>query len=86
MQGFNTHAARTRFAAAAMTTATNFDPIPDTGDAAAQLISLLRECGLRPLRLGEQTLLPIVQGGMGVGISARWARSRPSTCAAIIRT
>lgn len=56
-----------------MTTATHLDPIPDTGDTAdtaAQLISLLRECGLRPLRLGERTLLPIVQGGMGVGISA----------------
>lgn len=30
----------------------------------------LADSGLRPLRLGGRTLLPIVQGGMGVGISA----------------
>ncbi|SHN37905.1 nitronate monooxygenase family protein [Rhizobacter sp. OV335] len=30
----------------------------------------LARCGLAPLRLGGRSLLPIVQGGMGVGISA----------------
>jgi nitronate monooxygenase len=29
----------------------------------------LRRSGLRPLRLGGHTLLPIVQGGMGIGVS-----------------
>lgn len=29
----------------------------------------LRSSGLRPLRLGGRTLLPIVQGGMGIGVS-----------------
>jgi nitronate monooxygenase len=29
----------------------------------------LRRSGLRPLRLGDRTLLPIVQGGMGIGVS-----------------
>ena len=31
---------------------------------------MLRPGGLSPLRLGGRTLLPIVQGGMGIGISA----------------
>ena len=39
-------------------------------DIAGELMALLRSGGLAPLRLGGQTLLPIVQGGMGVGISA----------------
>jgi nitronate monooxygenase len=34
------------------------------------LHSLLDASGLEPLRLGDRTLLPIVQGGMGVGVSA----------------
>jgi nitronate monooxygenase len=34
------------------------------------LDALWRASGLRPLRLGGRTLLPVVQGGMGVGISA----------------
>ncbi|WP_162583798.1 NAD(P)H-dependent flavin oxidoreductase [Variovorax sp. PBS-H4] len=33
-------------------------------------MALLHEGGLKPLRLGGRTLLPIVQGGMGVGVSA----------------
>lgn len=37
---------------------------------APPLDSLLRAGGLAPLRLGGRTLLPIVQGGMGVGVSA----------------
>ncbi|WP_268879059.1 NAD(P)H-dependent flavin oxidoreductase [Piscinibacter terrae] len=32
--------------------------------------SLLERSGLAALRLGERTLLPIVQGGMGIGVSA----------------
>jgi nitronate monooxygenase len=37
---------------------------------AAALQALSRSSGLRPWRLGSKTLLPVVQGGMGVGISA----------------
>ena len=39
-------------------------------DSASDLMNLLRPSGLRPLHLGGQVLLPIVQGGMGVGVSA----------------
>jgi nitronate monooxygenase len=39
-------------------------------DAPAPLIESLARGGLKPLRLGGRLLLPIVQGGMGVGISA----------------
>jgi nitronate monooxygenase len=43
----------------------------DDGAAkAAALQALSRSSGLRPWRLGNKTLLPVVQGGMGVGISA----------------
>jgi len=35
-----------------------------------ELAATLMAGGLTPLRLGDATLLPIVQGGMGVGISA----------------
>jgi nitronate monooxygenase len=41
--------------------------IPATADA---LLSRCAKLGLRPLTLGRRTLLPIVQGGMGVGVSA----------------
>ena len=37
---------------------------------ASDLMGLLRRGGLSPLRLGGRTLLPVVQGGMGVGVSA----------------
>jgi nitronate monooxygenase len=37
---------------------------------AAELMKLLGAGGLAPLRLGGRTLQPIVQGGMGVGVSA----------------
>lgn len=37
---------------------------------APSLRSLLAGSGLRPLQLGGRTLLPIVQGGMGIGVSA----------------
>lgn len=39
-------------------------------DVAGGLLDLARGNGLSALRLGGQTLLPIVQGGMGVGVSA----------------
>jgi nitronate monooxygenase len=42
----------------------------DAAAAAARLQALSRESGLRPLRLGGKTLIPVVQGGMGVGVSA----------------
>ena len=35
------------------------------------LIALMTASGLRPLHLGGRTLLPVVQGGMGVGVSAQ---------------
>ena len=37
---------------------------------ASDLMTRLGATGLTPLRLGGRTLLPIVQGGMGVGVSA----------------
>jgi nitronate monooxygenase len=36
----------------------------------AGLWALLQRSGLRPLQLAGRTLLPVVQGGMGVGVSA----------------
>ena len=36
-----------------------------------ELGALLARSGLRPLKLGGRELLPIVQGGMGVGVSAK---------------
>jgi len=37
---------------------------------AAQLLGLSTRDGLRPWRLGGRDLIPVVQGGMGVGVSA----------------
>jgi nitronate monooxygenase len=45
-------------------------PSESTADIASDLMALLRDGSLAPLRLGGRTLLPIVQGGMGVGVSA----------------
>jgi len=42
----------------------------DTAHIASDLTTLLHAGGLAPLQLGGRTLLPIVQGGMGVGVSA----------------
>jgi nitronate monooxygenase len=36
----------------------------------ASLLARVADAGLRPLQLAGRTLLPIVQGGMGVGVSA----------------
>ena len=41
-----------------------------SANAAHALIALADDAGLRPLRLGGKSLLPVVQGGMGVGVSA----------------
>ncbi|VTU36135.1 putative enoyl-[acyl-carrier-protein] reductase II [Variovorax sp. PBS-H4] len=46
------------------------EPALHTSKDADRLMALLHEGGLKPLRLGGRTLLPIVQGGMGVGVSA----------------
>ena len=44
---------------------------PTTPEQAAQgLVDLARQSGLMPLRLGGKTLVPVVQGGMGIGVSA----------------
>ena len=50
---------------ASMKTSPEFWPCIDTWCANA-----LNDGGLRPLTLCERTLLPIVQGGMGIGVSA----------------
>ena len=47
-----------------MTNATDTTAMPD------DLMTLLHANGLAPLRLGRRSLLPVVQGGMGVGVSA----------------
>jgi nitronate monooxygenase len=39
-------------------------------DVAGDLLDMARRNSLSALKLGERTLLPIVQGGMGVGVSA----------------
>lgn len=41
-----------------------------TAAMAAQLAQLSLDSGLKPLQLGGTSLLPVVQGGMGVGVSA----------------
>ncbi len=43
----------------------------DAAGIAGDLMTLLAAGGLTPLRLGGRTLLPVVQGGMGVGVSAQ---------------
>ena len=58
--------------------ATPFTPLPKsasqtrnmTASPAPPWLAQLTRCGLRALQLGGRTLLPIVQGGMGVGVSA----------------
>ncbi|WP_245478922.1 NAD(P)H-dependent flavin oxidoreductase [Rubrivivax rivuli] len=42
-----------------------------SAEAADRLAGLLARSGLRPLQLAGRTLLPVVQGGMGVGVSAQ---------------
>ncbi|OYY51833.1 MAG: 2-nitropropane dioxygenase [Polaromonas sp. 24-62-144] len=44
--------------------------VVDAAMVAATLQCLSRDSGLRPLRLAGKSLIPVVQGGMGVGVSA----------------
>lgn len=44
---------------------------------------LLEEGGLNPLKIGGRTLLPIVQGGMGVGVSAHSLAGTVASCGGI---
>ena len=56
-----------------MTNATNATDAIDRNHPSAapdDLMTLLRANGLAALRLGGRSLLPVVQGGMGVGVSA----------------
>ncbi|MDO9570397.1 MAG: nitronate monooxygenase family protein [Hydrogenophaga sp.] len=43
---------------------------PTVAQRAAELLALARSDGLRTWRLGGRELIPVVQGGMGVGVSA----------------
>ena len=45
-------------------------PSPTVSAMPAQMLSLLAASGLQPMTLAGRRLLPIVQGGMGVGVSA----------------
>ncbi len=62
-----TDAVRLCLAATPMTLATDS---ADSAATAGDLMKLLQAGALAPMRLGGRTLLPIVQGGMGVGVSA----------------
>lgn len=44
---------------------------------------LLAQCGLAPLHLAGRTLLPIVQGGMGIGVSAHRLAGTVASCGAV---
>jgi nitronate monooxygenase len=44
---------------------------------------VLAQSGLAPLRLAGRTLLPIVQGGMGIGISAHRLAGTVASCGAV---
>ena len=44
--------------------------LPTDAAIAAQLLALSLDAGLRTWQLGGKVLLPVVQGGMGVGVSA----------------
>lgn len=44
--------------------------VVDQSGRVAQLLTLCKSSGLRPWTLRGKTLLPVVQGGMGVGVSA----------------
>jgi nitronate monooxygenase len=44
---------------------------------------LLAQCGLAPLRLAGRTVLPIVQGGMGIGVSAHRLAGTVASCGAV---
>ena len=46
------------------------NPIASDADTASDLHAAAADAGLRPLRLRGREVLPVVQGGMGVGVSA----------------
>ena len=46
------------------------ETIQDAKATAMQWLAMAQTAGLRPLNIRGKTLLPIVQGGMGVGVSA----------------
>ena len=54
----------------AATPMTHARDTPACDGVASDLMALLRASGLAPLRLSGKALLPVVQGGMGVGVSA----------------
>lgn len=47
------------------------------------LLPLLQRGGLKPLHIGQKKLLPIVQGGMGVGVSAHSLAGTVAACGGI---
>ncbi len=47
------------------------------------LLTRARTAGLAPLRLGGRELLPVVQGGMGVGVSAHRLAGSVAACGAV---
>ena len=55
----------------------------DAAGMAAGLCVLAYDSGLRPLRLGGKKLVPIVQGGMGVGVSASRLAGTVAGCGAV---
>lgn len=48
-----------------------------------ELVQFLRQSGFQPLKIGNKTLLPIVQGGMGVGVSAHSLAGTVAACGGI---
>jgi nitronate monooxygenase len=55
----------------------------EAGDTASALATLAQASGLRPLRLGGKELVPVVQGGMGVGVSAARLAGAVAACNAV---
>ena len=53
-----------------LTSEATFVADPSAGSTFGKLMALCLESGLRPLHLAGRDLLPVVQGGMGVGVSA----------------
>src|SRR3954454_21272990 len=50
---------------------------------AGRLAALARESGLRLLQLAGKELLPVVQGGMGVGVSAGRLAGNVASCGGV---
>ena len=60
--------------------AVSHDPMPHI---LPTLQPLLQQGGLKPLAMGGRTLLPIVQGGMGVGVSAHSLAGTVAACGGV---